>query len=300
LKLVVGTRGSKLSLVQAEIIIQELKEKIPNLNFKIKIIKTIGDRKSRKPLISFKENGIFVKPLDTAVLKGKVDFAVNSLKDVPTKMSPKLKIMAVPKRGSAHDVLISNNNLKLKELPKDAVIGTGSPRRMAQIHSIRPDLKIKTIRGNVDTRVKKFKQGEFDGLILAEIGLNRLNMQDYITERLSLEIFTPPPGQGALAIIARDDNFDIIKILKEINHQSSMASIRAERMFLKELGGGCKVPIGAFAKVENNKLSLYVSILSPDGKIRISTSKTGDPLNPEYLGLSVAKDLLKKGALDIV
>jgi len=300
LKLVVGTRGSKLSLVQAEIIIQELKEKIPNLNFKIKIIKTIGDRKSRKPLISFKENGIFVKPLDTAVLKGKVDFAVNSLKDVPTKMSPKLKIVAVPKRGSAHDVLISNNNLKLKELPKDAVIGTGSPRRMAQIHSIRPDLKIKTIRGNVDTRVKKFKQGEFDGLILAEIGLNRLNMQDYITERLSLEIFTPPPGQGALAIIARDDNFDIIKILKEINHQSSMASIRAERMFLKELGGGCKVPIGAFAKVENNKLSLYVSILSPDGKIRISTSKTGDPLNPEYLGLSVAKDLLKKGALDIV
>ncbi len=300
MNLTVGTRGSKLSLVQTDIVIQKLMKKAPQVNFNVKIIKTYGDRKSLKPLISFKERGVFVKSLDKAVLEGKVDFAVHSMKDVPTKMLPKLKIVAVPKRGSAHDVLISRNNSKLKELPKDAVIGTGSPRRIAQIHSIRSDLKIKAIRGNVNTRLKKFMQGKFDGLVLAEVGLKRLNLQHYITERFSLDIFTPPPGQGALAVIAREDNLELIEILKKINHPSSMVSILAERTFIGKLGGGCKLPLGAYAKVKDNKLSLYASILSPDGKIKISTSKLGDPLNPENLGLIVAEDLIKKGAIDII
>jgi len=300
LNIIVGTRGSKLSLIQTDNVILKLMKKAPHLNFNVKIIKTFGDRKSHKPLISFKERGVFVKSLDKAVLEGKVDFAVHSMKDVPTKMLPKLKIVAVPKRGSAHDVLISRYNSKLKELPKDAVIGTGSPRRIAQIHSIRSDLKIKAIRGNVNTRLKKFMQGKFDGLVLAEVGLKRLNLQHYITERFSLDIFTPPPGQGALAVIAREDNFELIEILKKINHPSSMVSILAERTFIGKLGGGCKLPLGAYAKVKDNKLSLYASILSLDGKIKISTSKLGDPLNPENLGLIVAEDLIKKGAIDIV
>ncbi len=299
MKVTVGTRGSKLSLVQTDEVVQELIKMAPHLDFNVKIIKSSGDIKNRKPLNAFKDSGIFVKSLNKAVLERKVDFAVHSMKDVPTKMLPKLKIIAVPKRRSALDVLIAKNSLKLKELPKNSVIGTGSQRRIAQIYSIRSDLKIKTIRGNVNTRVEKFVQGKFDGLVLAEVGLKRLNLQHYVTERFSLDIFTPPPGQGALAVIAREDKPDLIENLKRINHQSSMVSIFAERTVIRKLGGGCKLPLGAYAEVKEKKLSLYASILSPDGKIKISTSKFGDPLDPEGLGLIVADDLIKKGAMDI-
>jgi hydroxymethylbilane synthase len=298
MKVTIGSRGSKLSLIQTDEVVKELIKKAPHLDFDVKIIKSTADKKSRKPLNTFKEWGIFVKSLNKAVLEGKVDFAVHSMKDVPTELLPKLKIVAVPKRESAHDVLISKNNLKLNELPKKAIIGTGSPRRMAQIYSIRPDLKIKTIRGNVNTRVEKFVQGKFDGLVLAEVGLKRLNLQDYISERFPLDTFTPPPGQGALAVITRVDNHELIENLKQINHQPSMVSILAERTVIKKLAGGCKLPLGVYAKVKDNKLSLYANILSTDGKIKIITSRLGDPSKPENLGLLVAEDLIKKGALN--
>jgi hydroxymethylbilane synthase len=300
MKITVGTRGSKLSLVQTDEVVQELIKKAPYLDVNVKTIKSSGDRKSRKPLFTFKERGIFVKTLNKAVLERKVDFAVHSMKDVPTKMLPKLKIVAVPKRRSAHDVLISKNNLKLKDLPRNSVIGTGSQRRIAQIYSIRSDLKIKAIRGNVNTRVEKFVQAKFDGLVLAEVGIKRLNLQHYVSECFSLDTFTPPPGQGALAVIAIGDNRELIENLKKINHQSSMVSILAERTVIEKLGGGCKAPICAFANVKDERLSLNACVLSPDGKLKISTSKSGDPLNPENLGLIVAKDLIKKGAMDII
>jgi hydroxymethylbilane synthase len=300
MRLTVGTRGSRLSLIQTDIVIQKLKEKIPELEIEVKTIKTTGDKITSKPLISIKEKGIFEKEIDKAVLRGDVDFAVHSMKDVPILHPPKTVIVAVPERESPYDVLVSRERLSLRDLPAGAVIGTGSPRRIAQLLRIRPDLEIKPIRGNVDTRVRKLKQGLYDAVVLAEAGLQRLKMQDCITERLSLDDFTPAPGQGALAVIAREDNKEVIEILKRINHQPSMASVRSERAFIKEIGGGCKVPLGAYARIKNNMLSLYAVVLSPDGKTKIQTIKAGDPEHPEELGFEAAREILEKGAASLI
>jgi len=300
MKLTVGTRGSRLSLIQTGIVIQKLREEIQELEIEVKIIKTTGDKITRKPLVSIKEKGIFEKEIDRSVLRGDVDFAVHSMKDVPIIQPPKTIIVAVPERESPYDALVSREGLKLKDLPSKAVIGTGSPRRIAQLRRVRHDLKVKSIRGNVDTRVRKLKQGVYDAIILAEVGLQRLNMQDYITERLSLEDFTPPPGQGALAVVAREDNEKVVEILKRINHPPSMASVFAERAFVSEIGGGCKVPLGAFAQVENNMLSLYASVLSPDGKAKIQTLKVGDPASPVELGFKAAREILEMGAASLI
>lgn len=300
MKLTVGTRGSRLSFIQTEIVVWKLREEIPGLEVEVKTIKTAGDRIIHKPLLSIKEKGIFEKEIDKAVLRGDVDFAVHSMKDVPIIQPPKTIIVAVPERESPYDVLVSREGLRLKDLPQKVVVGTGSPRRIAQLRRVRPDLKIKSIRGNVDTRVKKLKQGLYDAIILAEAGLQRLRMQDCITERLSLRDFTPAPGQGALAVVAREDNEEVIEILKRINHWPSMASVLAERAFIKEIGGGCKVPLGAFAQVENNVLSLYAAVLSPNGKAKIQTLKTGDPTRPKELGSKAAQEILEKGAASLI
>ncbi|KYH42446.1 MAG: Porphobilinogen deaminase [Candidatus Bathyarchaeota archaeon B63] len=300
MKLTVGTRGSRLSLIQTESVIRRLRREIPELEVEVKIIKTTGDRITRRPLISIREKGIFEREIDKAVLRGDVDFAVHSMKDVPIIQPPRTVIVAVPERESAYDVLVSREGLGLKELPGGAVIGTGSPRRIAQLLRVRPDLRVKSIRGNVDTRVRKLKQGLYDAVILAEVGLQRLGMQDCITERLSLEDFTPAPGQGALAVVAREDNEKVIEALRLINHQPSMASVLAERAFIKEIGGGCRVPMGAFAQVQNNMLSIYAVVLSPDGRTRIQTSKKGDPEHPEELGVKAAREILEKGAASLI
>lgn len=300
MKLIVGTRGSKLSLIQTDIVIQKLKEEIPDLEIKIRTIKTSGDRIIHKPLLLIKEKGIFEKDIDKAVLRGDVDFAVHSMKDVPTIQPPKTLIVAVPERGSPYDVLVSRKGLKLKDLPGGATVGTGSPRRRAQLHQVRTDLRVKSIRGNVDTRVRKVKQGLYDAVILAEAGLQRLNMKDSIAERLPLEDFTPAPGQGALAVVAREDNKEVIEVLRRVNHWPSMAAALAERAFIREIGGGCKVPLGAIAKAQNGVLSLYASVLSPDGKIKIQTSKAGDLASPEEVGLKVAQEMLGLGAENLI
>jgi len=300
MKLTVGTRGSKLSLIQTGIVTQKLREEIPSLETEFKIIKTTGDKITYKPLISIKVKGIFEKEIDKAVFRGDIDFAVHSMKDVPVIQPPKTIIVAVPEREFPYDVLVSRGGLRLKDLPNKAFVGTASPRRIAQLLRVRPDLKVKSIRGNVDTRVRKLKQGPYDAIILAEVGLQRLNMQDHITERLSLEDFTPAPGQGALAVVAREDNKKAIEILKQINHWPSMASVFAERAFIREIGGGCKVPLGAFAQVRNNILSLYASVLSPDGKTKIEISKVGDPASPEKLGLKAAREISEIGAASLI
>jgi hydroxymethylbilane synthase len=299
-KLTVGTRGSNLSLIQTDVVIRKLKREISGLEIEVKVIKTTGDRMSNKPLLLIKEKGIFEKDIDKAVLRGDVDFAVHSMKDVPIIQPPKTLIVAVPERESPYDVLVSRDGMKLKDLPSGAVVGTGSPRRKAQLHHARPDLKVASIRGNVDTRVKKLKQGLYDAVILAEVGLQRLNMQDTITERLSLEEFTPAPGQGALAIVAREDNEKVNEVLRRINHWPSMAAVLAERAFIRKIGGGCKVPLGAIAQVKNGALSFYAAVLSPDGKTKIQTSKVGDLTSPEELGLKAAQEILRLGAESLV
>lgn len=300
MKLTVGTRGSNLSLAQTEVVVRKLKEKIPDLEIEVKVIKTTGDRITRKPLLLIREKGMFEKDIDKAVLRGDVDFAVHSMKDVPAIQFPKIMIVAVPERESPYDVLVSQENLRLKDLPNEAIVGTGSPRRKAQLHHVRPELKVESIRGNVDTRIRKLKQGLYDAVIIAEAGLKRLNMQDNITERLPLEDFTPAPGQGALAVAAKKDNEKVNEILRLMNHWPSMAAVLAEKAFVRKIGGGCKVPLGAIAQVKNGALSLYASVLSPDGKTKIQTSKVGDLTSPKELGLKVAQEILTLGAENLI
>ncbi len=295
MKLIVGTRGSKLSLAQTDSIIKQLTQKIPEIKIDIKIIKTLGDKLPQKPIHEIKEMGIFEKEIDKAVAEGVVDFAVHSMKDVPVFQPFKTRISSVPKRETPNDVLISKNGLKLKGLPTNAKVGTGSIRRKAQVNFFRPDLNIQPIRGNIDTRIAKLEQGEFDAIILAEAGLKRLNMEKIISEKLSIEDFTPAPGQGALALITREEDKQVIKILKKINHEPSFLSQLAERAFVKEIGRGCKIPLGALAYLEENKFSIIACALSPDGKIKIQTLNKGNPAFPEDLGKIAAEAVLNKG-----
>jgi len=296
MKLTVGTRGSKLSLIQTSSVIQKLKQSYPNLKIETKIIRTTGDKILDKSLLEIKRRGIFEKEIDNAIARGEIDFAVHSMKDVPIEQHSKIAIVAVPKREAPNDALVSRERLKLAELPSNSVVGTGSPRREAQIRRVRPDLKVKPIRGNVDTRVRKLELGFYDAIIVAEAGLHRLNMSDLVSERLSLEDFTPGSGQGALAVVARRNRDDVIEILKSINYISSMAEVLSERAFIKRIGGGCKVPIGAVARTKGNALSLYGSILSSDGRTKLHAKQIGHINAPEELGIKVAEEIQRLGA----
>ena len=292
MKLRIGTRGSRLSVTQTESVVKDLKSQFPDIQFEVSVIKTTGDKMLNDPLLKIKEKGIFEKEINKAVINGEVDFAVHSMKDIPVDLDQYIRLVAVPKRVSPHDVLLSNSCLKLSQLPKGTIIGTGSPRRTAQIHKVRPDIKVETIRGNVETRVEKLNKGEYDAIIVAEAGLLRLGLSDKIVERLSLEDFTPSAGQGAIAIVARADNKRVIDVLENTNHPASIAEVLAEKAFVQKIGGGCKVPMGAVAKARNTSISLLATILSPDGSAKIQSSKVGDINAPKDLGILVANDIL--------
>ncbi|MEM3437452.1 MAG: hydroxymethylbilane synthase, partial [Nitrososphaerales archaeon] len=207
-------------------------------------------------------------------------------------------IAAIPKRSSPHDVLISKGKIPFNALTKGAVIGTGSLRRMAQIKFLRPDLEVRPIRGNVDTRITKVKRGEFDGIILAEAGLERMGLESQIAERFSLDQFTPAAGQGALAIVVRKDNEDIAKLLRSIHHPPTEAEVIAERSLVLSLKGGCRVPIGAIAHAYNRTLSLYGCIYSLNGQKKISSFAKGNIDEAQDLGRKVAQSLIDQGAKD--
>lgn len=294
--LTVGTRGSKLSLTQTQTILDTLKCIHPELEFKVKVIRTLGDKERKKPLFTIDRKGIFEKEIDQAIVKGEIAFAVHSLKDVPTLESSETTIAAIPKRNSPHDVLISKGNLPLDALAKGAVIGTGSMRRLAQVKFLRPDLEVKPIRGNVDTRIQKVKKGEFDGVIMAEAGLERMGLESQIAERFSLDRFVPAAGQGALAIVARKDNENVINLLRSVDHAPTRAEVSAERRLILQLEGGCRVPIGAIGCADNRALSLFGCVFSINGQKRITSFAKGTPDEAQDLGRKVAQSLLKQGA----
>lgn len=296
--LTVGTRGSKLSLAQTRKVLEDLKFIHPQLEIKVNVIKTLGDKEATKALFALDQKGIFEKEIDLAIEKGELDFAVHSLKDVPILESSETIIAAIPKRSSPNDVLISKDNISLAKLPKGAVIGTCSLRRMAQLKYLRSDLEVRPIRGNVDTRIKKVKKGEFDGIIVAEAGLKRMKLESQITERFSLDQFTSSAGQGALAIVARKGNEKIIKLLEAVNHPPSRAEITAERSLVLSLEGGCRVPIGAIGRANNGNLSFYGCIFSLNGQKKISSSAEGKLDDSQDLGKRVAQSLLEQGAKD--
>jgi hydroxymethylbilane synthase len=296
----VGTRGSKLALAQTNRTINQIKQKKPNLDFKLKIIKTTGDKEHGKPLFSIDCKGIFEKEIDQQVVNGEVDLAVHSLKDVPiVERQGGTVLAAIPRRDSPCDVFISRNKVTLNNLPKGVVVGTGSLRRLAEIKYIRPDLDIEPIRGNVDTRIGKVKKGELDGIVIAEAGLERMNIVSEITERLPLDQFPSAAGQGAIAIVAKEDNSEVIEILSTVEDKATRAEITAERSLVLKLEGGCRVPIGAVGKANGNDLSLFGSIFSLNTRKKISASAKGTLSQAEDLGAKVGEDLIKQGAKDL-
>lgn len=294
MRLIIGTRGSRLALAQTNYVKDLLGKRFPELEFKFRVIKTTGDKIKDAPLAKIGGKGIFVKEIDEAVARGKVDLAVHSMKDVPTELMEGLVIAAVPEREEPCDVLVSRNNRTLDELPGGAVIGTSSLRRRAEIMHYRRDITVKDIRGNVDTRLRKLRCREYDALIMAKAGLKRMGFEDVVTQKLSVDDFLPAVGQGAIAIVARSD-CKHGGYLEGINHWESFHRTRAERAFLKRLGGGCQVPMGAYTEVEN-RLRMKAAVFSQDGGEKYEAEIEGRLEEAGNLGRKCAEMLLKKGA----
>ena len=288
----VGTRGSKLALAQTDWVINQLKCFFPEVVFEKKIIKTTGDKILDSPLSKIGGKGLFVKEIEEALLKEEIDFAVHSMKDVPAQVPQGLEIFCIPKRESPWDVLISEYP-SLQELPVNAEIGTSSLRRMAQIKRLRKDLVIKPLRGNVDTRLRKWKQGEFTGIILAEAGIKRLNLQIPQAKRITQII--PAVGQGALGIEVRKEDRETKKILSAIHCENTALCVSAEREFLKVMEGGCQVPLGAYAWINGKSLYIKGFISDLNGERFYEASEQGSLEEAINLGENLAKKLLKMG-----
>jgi hydroxymethylbilane synthase len=299
MKLTVGTRGSVLALAQTNRVLKQISQANPKVEFKLKIIKTIGDKEHGKPLFAIDCKGIFEKEIDQEVVSGEIDFAVHSLKDVPIVEQQKGTVLAaIPKRDSQNDVFISKGKIPLTILPVGSVVGTGSLRRMAEVKFIRPDLNVQPIRGNVDTRLNKVRKGEFAGVIIAEAGLERMNLEKEITERLPLDQFPSAAGQGAIAVVAKEGNECVISVLRAVEHKATRAEITAERSLVLALEGGCRVPIGAVAHAEGSNLSLFGCIYSLNEPKKISASAQGTLTDAELLGKKVGEELIAQGAKD--
>jgi hydroxymethylbilane synthase len=298
-KLRIGTRGSKLALAQTQIVIKSLCKQNKTFEYEITPIKTKGDLDNSKPLFYLDKKGIFEKEVNESVVKGDVDFAIHSVKDVPATIHKDLVIASIPQRDSVIDVLISKSKKKLNELPQGSIIGTSSLRRAIQIISLRNDFKVIPLRGNIDSRIEKALKGEYDAIILAEAGLKRLGKEQYISERFDPKKFLPAAGQGALAIVCKKTDKKLVKFLHKIEHTQSRISINAERSFISKIEGGCRFPIGAYASFSSNndKINFYAKIFSSDGLEHISIKKIGDYDKPEMLGNSVASYLIENGAL---
>ncbi|AIC17052.1 hydroxymethylbilane synthase [Nitrososphaera viennensis] len=296
----VGTRGSRLAVAQTELALAALRKAHPGAKFEVVTISTKGDV-DRRPLFTMDEKGIFEKEVNEAVKKGQVDFAVHSLKDIPNDLSDELIVACIPKRASPNDVLVNEKGQKLKELAAGSVVGTSSLRRAIQLMKERPDISVKPIRGNVETRVKKVISGEFDAVVLAEAGLTRIGMKDVIVERFGVRDFVPAPGQGAIAIVCRRDDKKTIEMLRSIEDPRSRAEVTAERALIEKVEGGCRFPLGAVAVTtkEGGKITLYASVFSVDGSRNIKVRKTGSAKNAEKLGRSVADLLVKQGAQEM-
>jgi len=292
----IGTRGSKLALAQANLVKDLLsKNCVPT---EIKIIKTSGDTFTDRPLHEVQGFGVFVREIDDSMLAGQIDIAVHSMKDVPTERPSELTIAAVMKRDSPYDFLLTRENTKLKDLPKGAIIGTTSLRRRSQLSRFRDDLVIKELRGNIDTRLRKLKEGQYDGIFLAEAGLERLKW-DIPGERLSPDDFVPSANQGTVVIVTRKDSEAQIAV-QVLNDEQTRLETRIERIIIGILGGGCLVPIGAFANAESNKIHIRTEVLSVDGKRDVKIDEFINPAEYEKEATRIGNELNNKGGGKLV
>jgi len=310
-KISIGTRGSKLALWQAEWIKSELEKRYPYLEIELNRIKTTGDKILDVPLAKVGGKGLFVKEIEEALLRHEADIAVHSMKDVPTEFPEGLHLAVVCKREDPRDALIISEKLKVKSekrkiksllysLPKCARIGTSSLRRSCQLLNIRPDLKIEQLRGNLDTRLRKLDEGQFDAVILATAGVKRLGLKNRITEILPFKISLPAIGQGAIGIECRIDDEFIRNLIAPLNHPETSLSVKTERAFLKRLGGGCQVPIAAYAKLDKGRVKMDALVGSITGERLIKGHIEGLPVHVEHLGIKLAEDILSRGAKEIL
>ncbi len=293
MKYLIGTRGSNLSLAQTNWVISELKKVNPDSEYEIKTITTKGDTDTR-PLFTLEQKGIFEKEIDRAVAEGEVDFAVHSLKDVPSELAPNLSLTCIPIRESINDVFISSDDSTLENIKSGSVIGTSSLRRAVQVSRIRSDVTVKPIRGNVESRIRKIKEGKYDGVILAQAGINRLGL-DVKFSKLSTIDFPPSPGQGALGIVSRSDDDKTKTMLIKIEDANSRIRIEAERALSSFVESGCRFPVGAFAESNGQNMKLTVVVYSIDGKKSIIVEKTGSKDDPSSLGKLAGEELNSKG-----
>ena len=292
--LIFATRPSALARWQTSYVIQELKTRWQKLICEELVIPTQGDRDLSTSLPEIGGKGLFTYELEQALRDGRVHAAVHSLKDLPTEALAGLTIGAVPQREDARDVLISPSGLTLERLPAGSVIGTSSNRRQAQLLAFRADLKVKPIRGNIDTRLRKLLEGQYDAIILAAAGVLRLGLQEHITEYLPFETMLPAPGQGALAVQCRQDDNQTLTTLGAIEHSPTRRAVEAERAFLSALGGGCSLPVGALAEVQGQAITLRGVIAAPDGSQAIHLTASGR--DPVLLGQELAREALDQGA----
>ncbi len=292
----IGSRGSQLALWQANHIAALLRER--GHQIEIEIIKTTGDKILDVALAKVGTKGMFTKEIEEALAEGRVDLAVHSLKDLPTELEAGFELAAITKRQHPNDVFLSLKYDSIDELPRRARVGTSSLRRQAQLKVMRPDLDIHPLRGNVDTRIRKLEEGEYDAIILAAAGLNRLGRTELVRQVIPTEVMCPAAGQGALGIEIRAGDRATREHLRFLDDDDARATTSCERALLNSLGGGCQVPIGAFALVERGKLQLHAVVARPDGSKILREAQSGT--NPEQLGATVGKSLLRNGAEQIL
>ena len=299
-KIIIGSRGSQLALWQANWVKSQLENLHGNADISIRVITTSGDKIKDVPLSKIGGKGLFVKEIEEALLAKEIDLAVHSMKDVPIEIPSQLEISIITKRENPLDALISKNGIKLADLPQGATIGTSSLRRSSQLLNHRNDFKIHPLRGNVDTRLKKVEEGKYDAILLASAGLNRLGWSNRITEEISHEIIIPAMGQGALGIETRLGDTKTYNFISSLNHEQTNYEVSAERALVGKLDGGCQVPIGAYAKTEDNLITLKGLVASLDGKI-IHKSEIVGPIDDAInIGQDLGEVLLKMGANEIL
>lgn len=291
----IGTRGSALALWQSRSVARALAV-LTGAEPELIVIKTSGDKFQQVSFSQIGGKGVFIKELEDALLEERIDLAVHSMKDVPTELPGGLTIAAIGKREDMRDALLSLHGETLASLPNGARVGTSSLRRQSQLLAKRPDLRMLELRGNVDTRIEKLKRGDYDAIVLAKAGLDRLGLSANISEVLPYEISLPAAGQGAIGIEARSADADTLRFLAELENTETRAAVTAERSALAGLGGGCQVPIGAWGRMENGKLLLDVAVLSPDGVHRIMEKDAGLLSEAEAIGKRVAQKLRERGA----
>jgi hydroxymethylbilane synthase len=293
--LTIGSRGSQLALWQARWVGQRL-EALGH-PCRLEVIKTTGDKITDVPLARVGTKGLFTQEIEEALQAGRIDLAVHSLKDLPTQLPDGLFLAAIPEREDARDALLS---CRLSQLPHGAKVGTSSLRRVAQLRALRPDLNIESVRGNLDTRLRKLAEGQYDALVLAAAGLNRLGWADRIAECLPVETMCPAVGQGALAIETRQDGGAAAQACRGLDHVESRTAVVAERAVLAALGGGCQVPIGAHACIEGGELRLLAVVISPDGAKAVRRHSAGLLSEAQRLGEELGRELLAAGAREIL